>query len=109
LRLFAVRPKIVRLDNLKAGVTVPGFLRTNNPGTICVVFGQNNYYSVPYQLVGQTLRLYSNGALLRISHAGQEVALHLTLNGDKGQYVTQDAHLPPHKQLHGPESLRPAR
>jgi transposase len=67
-----------------------------------VIF-QNNYYSVPYQLVGQTLRLYSNGALLRISHAGQEVALHLTLNGDKGQYVTQDAHLPPHKQLHGPE------
>lgn len=67
-----------------------------------VIF-QNNYYSAPYGLVGQTLRLYSNGTLLRISHAGQEVALHRTLNGDKGRYVTQNAHLPPHKQLHGPE------
>ena len=67
-----------------------------------VIF-QNNYYSVPYHLVGQILRLYSNGALLRISHEGQEVALHRALNDDKGRYITQDAHLPPHKQQHGPE------
>lgn len=67
-----------------------------------VIF-QNNYYSVPHHLVGQTLRLYSNGALLRISHVGQEVALHRALNDDKGRYVTQNAHLPPHKQMHGPE------
>lgn len=67
-----------------------------------VIF-QNNYYSVPYHLVGQILRLYSNGALLRISHEGQEVALHRALNDDKGKYITQDAHLPPHKQQHGPE------
>ena len=67
-----------------------------------VIF-QNNYYSVPCHLVGQTLRLHSNGALLRISHEGQEVALHRALNGDKGRYVTQDAHLPPHKQQRGPE------
>ena len=67
-----------------------------------VIF-QNNYYSAPYTLVGQTLRLYSNGTLLRISHDGQEVALHRALNGDKGQYVTQNAHLPPYKQLNGPE------
>ena len=67
-----------------------------------VIF-QNNYYSVPYHLVGQILRLYSNGALLRISHNGQEVALHRALNDDKDKYITQDAHLPPHKQQHGPE------
>lgn len=67
-----------------------------------VIF-RNNYYSVPYTFVGQTLRLYSNGSLLRISLDGQEVALHRALNTDKGQYVTQNAHLPPHKQLHGPE------
>ena len=67
-----------------------------------VIF-QNNYYSVPYHLVGQTLRLYSNGALLRISHNGQEIALHHALMDDKGRYVTQNAHLPPHKQMHGPE------
>lgn len=67
-----------------------------------VIF-QNNYYSVPYQLVGQTLRLYSNGSLLRISCDGQEVALHRALSDEKGQYVTQNAHLPPHKQMHGAE------
>lgn len=67
-----------------------------------VIF-QNNYYSAPYQLVGQTLRLHSNGTLLRISHDGQEVALHCIRKDDKGRYVTQNAHLPPHKQMHGPE------
>ncbi len=66
-----------------------------------VIF-RNNYYSVPYTLVGQTLRLFTNGSLLRISHQEQEVALHPVLN-DKGQYVTQNAHLPPHKQQHSPE------
>jgi transposase/predicted secreted protein len=66
-----------------------------------VIF-RNNYYSVPYTLVGQTLRLFTDGALLRISHQGQEVALHCMLN-DKGQYATQNAHLPPHKQVHSPE------
>lgn len=63
---------------------------------------RNNYYSVPYTLVGQTLRLFTDGALLRISHQGQEVALHRILD-DKGRYVTQNAHLPPHKQAHSPE------
>jgi transposase len=67
-----------------------------------VIF-QNNYYSVPCHLVGQTLRLHFNGTLLRISKDGQEVALHRVLKDDKGQYVTQNAHLPPHKQQHGPE------
>ncbi len=64
---------------------------------------QNNYYSVPYHLVGQTLRLHSNGTMLRIAQEGQEVALHRVLKAEKGQYVTQNAHLPPHKQVHGPE------
>ncbi|AEE48391.1 IS21 family transposase [Haliscomenobacter hydrossis] len=63
-----------------------------------VIF-RNNYYSVPYTLVGQTLRLFTNGTFLRISEQGQEVALHL-LNNDKGQYVTQNGHLAPHKQQH---------
>ncbi|MBK8656774.1 MAG: hypothetical protein IPN20_23325 [Haliscomenobacter sp.] len=31
---------------------------------------RNNYYSVPHTLVGQTLRLFTDGALLRISHQG---------------------------------------
>ena len=66
-----------------------------------VVF-RNNYYSVPYGLVGQDLRLFTNGSLLRISHQGAEVAMHC-ISEDKGQYVTQEAHLPPHKQPHGPE------
>ena len=66
-----------------------------------VIF-RNNYYSVPYTLVGQTLRLFTNGSLLRISRQEQEVALH-SLCKDKGQYVTQDAHLHPDKQQHSPE------
>lgn len=63
---------------------------------------RNNYYSVPWSLTGQTLRVFFNGSLLRISQDANEVALHSLASG-KGQFVTQQAHLPPHKQLHSPE------
>jgi transposase len=62
----------------------------------------NNYYSVPHTLVGEVLRVHSNGSLLRICQGQTEMALHSLASG-KGQYVTQQAHLPPHKQLHSPE------
>ena len=62
----------------------------------------NNYYSVPHTLVGEVLRVHSNGSLLRICQGQTEMALHSIASG-KGQYVTQQAHLPPHKQPHSPE------
>ncbi len=62
----------------------------------------NNYYSVPYTLVGQMVRVFSDGTLLRISQQEQELALH-HISEDKGRYVTQMAHLAPHKQPHTEE------
>ena len=65
---------------------------------------RNNYYSVPYGLVEQVVRLYSTGTLLRIRHGTEEVALHAIASGQKGAYITQPAHLPPHKQAHTTEA-----
>lgn len=63
---------------------------------------RSNYYSVPYDLVGHTLRLFSDGTLLRISYQDKEVAMHCILK-DKGKFVTQTSHLHPKKQPHSPE------
>lgn len=60
----------------------------------------NNYYSVPYSLVGRQLQLKSNGCLLKIYEAHEEVAVHHLAQG-KGQYITREEHKPPHKQNRG--------
>lgn len=66
---------------------------------------QLNYYSVPYQLVGRTLRLKSSGQLLRIYDGLQEVAVHALAQG-KGNYQTREEHKPPYKQNRGQEYYR---
>lgn len=64
-----------------------------------------NYYSVPYQLVGAQLRLKSNEQLLRIYHGQEEVAVHPLAQG-KGSYQTREEHKPPYKQQRGEEHYR---
>jgi transposase len=61
-----------------------------------------SYYSVPYQYIGQQLRIQSNGTLIKILDGQKEVALH-QLSTQKGQYVTRPEHLPAHKQPKGPD------
>lgn len=56
-----------------------------------------NYYSVPHIHVGKTLTVKSNGRLLKVYEALEEVALHQLAQG-KGSYVTLDQHKPPGKQ-----------
>lgn len=69
-----------------------------------IVF-QGSYYSVPHTLAGQTLRIKSNGSLLKIYHATAEVALHIPAQ-EPGQYITRTEHLPPYKQAKSPEYYR---
>lgn len=64
-----------------------------------------NYYSVPNQWLGQTLRVKSNESLVWIYAGQQEVALHPRAK-DKGVYITRQEHLPPHKQEQSLESLQ---
>ena len=42
----------------------------------CVVGVDGNAYSVPWRLIGESVRVVIAGDQLRISHAGREVAVH---------------------------------
>ena len=42
----------------------------------CVIEVDSNAYSVPWRLIGESVRVVITGDQLRISHAGREVALH---------------------------------
>jgi len=39
----------------------------------CAIEVDGNAYSVPWRLIGETVRVTLAGGLLRVSHAGQEV------------------------------------
>lgn len=42
----------------------------------CVIEIDSNAYSVPWRLIGETVRVVITGDVLRVSHAGREVAVH---------------------------------
>lgn len=54
------------------------------------------HYSVPYQLVGQTLKVRTTQDTITVFHGNHVVAQHTRLHGRKGQYSTADAHCPEH-------------
>jgi hypothetical protein len=47
----------------------------------CVVGVDGNAYSVPWRLIGESVRVVITGDQLRISHAGREVAVHHRQSG----------------------------
>lgn len=62
----------------------------------CHVHVENNYYSVPSNLVGEEVTVRFNATLVRIVYQGEQVALHLKSKGT-GNYVTLRHHLPDYK------------
>lgn len=58
---------------------------------------KNNFYSVPYNYIGQSLILKSNENILRIYKDTEQIALH-EINKNEGEFITKDEHLPPEKQ-----------
>jgi hypothetical protein len=42
----------------------------------CVIEIDSNAYSVPWRLIGETVRVAITGGVVRVSHAGREVAVH---------------------------------
>jgi transposase len=47
----------------------------------CAIEVDGNAYSVPWRLIGETVRVTVAGGELRVSHAGQEVAVHQCCTG----------------------------
>lgn len=63
------------------------------------------HYSVPYALVGRTLDVGVTGEQVRIVDGGEVVASHTRLFGRKGQYSTDEAHMPAaHRDAQSPWS-----
>jgi transposase len=63
----------------------------------CHIHFENNYYSVPFALVGKEVTVRFNSHLIRIIFASEQVALHARRFG-KGEYITVRVHLPEHKR-----------
>jgi len=62
----------------------------------CHIHFENNYYSVPFSLVGKEVTIRWNEHVVRVVYAGEQVALHLKATGI-GNYVTVRNHLPDYK------------
>lgn len=57
----------------------------------CVIEIDSNAYSVPWRLIGETVRVVVAGGVLRVSHAGREVAVHPCRTG-RFERVVDPAH-----------------
>jgi transposase len=63
----------------------------------CHVQIDKNFYSVPYTLVGQTVRVRRSDQLIEVFLDGESVSAHHRVRGI-GKYVTDDRHLPAGKK-----------
>ena len=63
----------------------------------CHIHFDNNYYSVPFALVGKEVTVRFTPGLVRIVASGEQVALHARSTG-MGEYITVPSHLPEHKR-----------
>jgi transposase len=60
-------------------------------GADCAIEVDGNAYSVPWRLIGETVRVVVAGTLLRVSHGGCEIAIHERRVG-RFERVTDPAH-----------------
>jgi hypothetical protein len=68
----------------------------------CAVEIDGNAYSVPWRLIGETVRATLMGGVVRIHHGSQEVAVHLACAGHR-QRAVDPAHF---EELAGFRSIR---
>jgi hypothetical protein len=53
----------------------------------CVIEVDGNAYSVPWRLIGESVRVTIGGRLLRVSHGAAEVAVHVRREGRRQRIV----------------------
>jgi transposase len=56
------------------------------------------YYSVPYELIKCKVDVRLTHNIVEVFFEGSRVCSHVRLHGRKGQYSTEDAHMPPNHQ-----------
>lgn len=62
----------------------------------CHIYVDYNYYSVPYCYVGELVEIELDNKFLKVSHNGQQIALHPKLTG-RGEFSTDKSHYPKYK------------
>lgn len=62
------------------------------------IFYKYNYYSVPSKYIGETLKIKSNGKLLKVYKDFEKVATHAIECKKEGMFITQELHKPESKQ-----------
>lgn len=73
--------------------------------TDCHIVHGGNFYSVPYAYIGMDVDVIEVNRLLKIYHAGKEIALHSLCSDAKGEHVTDKSHYPPAKTITQEELL----
>jgi transposase len=73
--------------------------------TDCHIVHEGNYYSVPYNYIGMDVAVIEVNHLLKIYHAGKEIALHSLYENGKGEHVTDKSHYPSTKTITQEELL----
>ena len=53
----------------------------------CAIAVDGNNYSVPWRLIGESVQVVVSGGQVRISHVGQEVAVHAETTGRRQRIV----------------------
>jgi hypothetical protein len=65
--------------------------------TDCHVQVQNNFYSVPYRFIGQTVRVKLGARMVEVFNCDHEsIAIHAKMSG-RGEFSTVEAHYPANK------------
>jgi Mu transposase, C-terminal domain/Integrase core domain len=80
----ALRP----LDGIPPFVTARDLLR--RVGADCAIEVDGNAYSVPWRLIGERVRATVGAGVVRVLHAGREVAVHAELKGRHGRATNHD-------------------
>jgi transposase len=62
----------------------------------CHIFVEYNYYSVPYEYVGELVEIELDNKFLRIFHNGKQITIHPKLEG-RGNFQTDESHYPKYK------------
>lgn len=65
----------------------------------CHIQADNNFYSVPYQLVHKQLDVRISASIIEVFHKSERVASHMLCHG-RGQFRTEPGHLAPAHQKH---------
>jgi transposase len=93
--LHVEKPVLQSLPSVPYPICRLEFRKVNRYGHIAYGY---NFYSVPYQYVGQVVMVKNQGSLLRIYQDQKEIALHPLESVAKGNFITQEPHKMPWKQ-----------